>query len=289
MADELEWRSLSDADREREYSPSSRLDGDLAPFLAQYAEESEASRRWCHDAGISLQTLSYGSLASQTIDVVTPFYPDPAPLIVFIHGGYWQELSKNEAFGPAADFLARGVAYAAVDYTLAPEATLDEIVAECRSAVVLLHSKAALLAIDPQRIFVAGSSAGGHLAAMVALDPLISFTLAGQILLSGVFELEPLIGTSINDALDLDVDAAHRNSPAHLPANAAPPTLIAFGDNETEQFKRQSLRFGDQLTAAGVETALIEVPDRNHFDVVGDLGRDASALGHAVMQLIEAN
>ena len=104
-------------------------------------------------------------------------------MIVFIHGGYWQELSKRESFSPAASFVSRGIAYAAVDYTLAPTATIDEIVAECRAASAALHAAASDLDVDPERIVLAGSSAGAHLAAMVCLDPRATWRPAGLVLI----------------------------------------------------------------------------------------------------------
>jgi len=287
FSDQLDWRSLTDAAREREYSPSSCVGGDLQPFLAEYSERSAASRSWCRQQGFDLQTLNYGPLDSQSIDVVTPG-GDPAPLVVFIHGGYWQELSKLDSFGPAQGLLSRGVAYAAVDYTLAPSATLEEIIAECRQAMAMIREAADELGIDAQRIVVAGSSAGAHLTAMVSLDPDASWRPAAMVLLSGIYELEPLVGTPINNALDLDLEASHRSSPARLRITSPPSTLVAWGANETDQFKRQSRLFAQSLLAAGAQTIEHEVAGRNHFDILTDLGREASELGAAVHRLIES-
>lgn len=284
---DLGWESLTDEECEREYSPSSCVGGDIEPFLTEYAEDSEASRAWCEDHGIPLQTLGYGPLEAHTVDLAVPQSPQPVPLLVYIHGGYWQQLSKLDSFGPAREFLERGVAYAAVDYTLAPDASLDEIVAECCEAVERLRSEAVELNIDASRIVLAGSSAGAHLAAMVATDATATTRPAAMVLLSGVYELEPLIGTTINDAVGLDADAAARNSPARLPLVDPPPALVAHGDNETEQFKRQSGLFADLLAEAGGAVTKLEIEGRNHFDIVGDLS-SASVLGDAVANLIDS-
>ena len=138
------------------------------------------------------------------------------------------------------------------------------------------------------RIVIAGSSAGGHLTAMVSVDPTTSWRPAGMVLLSGLYELEPLIGTRINDALDLDVPAAHRSSPARLAIANPPPALVAWGENETSQFKRQSRLFAELIRKAGGDSSVLEVPGRNHFDILTDLGRDASELGAAVYRLIDS-
>ncbi len=286
FGESLGWEHLSQQDREREYSPSSCVGYNLAPFLDAYAADSASSRRWCEANGFSLSTLRYGGKETQTTDVVTP-HQDKAPLVAFIHGGYWQALSKRDGFGPAEAFVRQDCAYAAVDYTLAPAASIDEIVTECRSALADLHRRAPQLGVDPRRIVIAGSSAGAHLAAMVALDPESAWRPAGLVLLSGVFELEPLIGTSINEAIQLDVGHAHRNSPSRLAIHQPMPSVVAWGDNETDQFKKQSQLFAERLTQAGVPATVLEAQDRNHFDIVGDLGDPASQLGRAVAALIE--
>ncbi len=286
FSDALGWRSLSDADRQREYSPSSCVDGDLGPFIQEYTDASQAARAWCTEQGHEIQTVAYGSSPAQTVDVVVPHAP-AAPLLVFIHGGYWQELSKRESFSAAPGFLANGIAYAAVDYTLAPSVSIAEIADECRAAVAHLVASADRLGIDPDRIVVAGSSAGGHLTAMVALNPNHPWRPAGICLLSGVFELEPLVGTDINDALGLDAVGAHHVSPARLPLVDPPPAVVAWGQNETSQFKRQSRLFAEALRAAGGTASELEVPDRNHFDILSTLGDADSPLGQAVLRLFD--
>ncbi|MGI9611868.1 MAG: alpha/beta hydrolase [Acidimicrobiales bacterium] len=279
--------SLSDDERERAYSPSSCVGGDIEPFLTEYAAASEAARRWCHDAGISVRTIAYARSPTQSIDIVTPDVDD-APIVVFFHGGYWQELSRRESFSPAPGFLSRGIAYAAVDYTLAPAANLDQIVAECRKALTTIRDEASELNIDAERMIVAGSSAGAHLAAMVALDPDGGPKPAGMILLSGIYELAPLIGTTINEALGLDWATAARNSPARLPLDDPPPAVIAYGENETDQFKKQSRLFAQALVATGSKTVELEIAGRNHFDLLTDVGPSTSDLGRAINQLIDS-
>lgn len=285
------WRTMSGAEREREYSPSSCLpDGDYGPFVVEYRRRSDAS--WSAveaHPDVVTTTVPYGDAASHTVDVAVPTGGAPGPLIVFVHGGYWQELSKLESRFAAADCVGRGRAFAAVDYTLAPHATLDEIVDECRRAVRALSVEADGLGVDASRIVVAGSSAGAHLAAMMATDPdRPSGVPAGLVLVSGVFELEPLIGTSVNDAVGLDRIAALRNSPLLLDVAGFPPTVLAVGSDETSEFAAQTDAFARHLVAAGVRTSVLEVDGRNHFDVVLDLGDPSTTLGRAVDELVRA-
>ncbi len=281
------WRMLSDAEREREYSPSSCVDGDIEPFLISYVERSAAAHAACAASGNSIIELRYGEATSNTVDLVLPAPTgSPTPLLVFIHGGYWQELSKRESFFAASDSLSHDIAFAAVDYTLAPHASLDEIVDECQQAVRKLRDAAPDHHVDPRQIIVAGSSAGSHLAAMVGLGQGDGWRPAAIALVSGIFDLEPLIGTSINDALQLDITAAHRNSPLRHDLEGFPPTLIAYGNNETSEFKWQSQQLAALLARAEVPVTVHEIPGRNHFDVILDLVDANTILGSEILRLI---
>ncbi len=285
---QLRWRKLTDGQREAEYSPSSAIGGDIQPYIDAYAKQSAAERQVCADGGHEIVELRYGPDDANTIDLVTPSEvgDGPCPLLVFIHGGYWQLLSKRESFFAAAACLDQGIAFAALDYTLAPHATLDEIVAECRDAVAVLGDAAETYGYDPQQIYLAGSSAGAHLCAMVTGGASAGSSVAGVILVSGVYELEPLIGTSINDAVGMDVDTARFNSPIRQQLASFPRTLIAYGEIETDEFKRQSLLFDEQLAKAGVATQVMEIADKNHFDVILDLADPETSLGRAVTRFI---
>jgi len=278
---------MAPAEREQAYSPSSCIGGDYRPFLQQYQQRSDAARALPH------QEHAYGGLQRQRLDLFLPVLPQgatrPPALLVFIHGGYWQELSKQSACFAAPACLAAGHAFAAVGYTLAPEASVEQIVQECRTALVWLQHHAARLGFDPARIVVAGSSAGAHLAAMCTLRgwPHDSGLPAGAVLVSGVYELAPLVGTSINTALGLTRDSASKVSPLHYSLAGFARTVLAWGEIETEEFKRQSRAFGQALQAQGLpEVPALEVPARNHFDVVLDLCEPGTLLGDATLALL---
>jgi arylformamidase len=275
---------MDDETRAVAYSPSSALAGSIDPFISAYVENSKTAYAACP----GVQTLSYGPDPSNTVDLVLPGNTTgPVPLHVFIHGGYWQELSKRESFFAAPDTLTRGMGYAAVDYTLAPGATVAEIAAECCAALSMLAGRAADLGIDPDRIVLSGSSAGAHLAAMCCLNLPAHQRPRGVVLLSGVYELEPLVGTYVNDALGLDAAAAQEVSPALKDLAGFPPALIAWGRQETEEFKRQSRWFAGLLKDAGVPAETLEMAHRNHFDIVGDLA-NGTALGRGLAELAGA-
>ncbi|WP_371498108.1 alpha/beta hydrolase [Kitasatospora sp. NBC_00374] len=274
------YRQFDRAQLDVEYSPSSRV-ADLAAELAAYTDGSAAA----HAARTVRRDLRYGAQPPELLDFFPAAAPG-APLHVFVHGGYWQELDKADSAFAAPDFLDRGTAFAAVGYGLAPAWPLDEIVAQVRRAVRWLFAHAAQLGVDPGRVYLSGSSAGAHLAAMALLDPEAgtAHRIAGAALLSGVYDLEPIALSYVNDALGLDAGAARRNSPLHLPLAGLPPLVIARGEYETTEFARQQDEFAAAARAAGVPVQTLVAAGRNHFDLPLDLGRPESELGAAVVE-----
>lgn len=277
--------------REREYSPSSCIGGDYAPFLRTYAERS--AEALAHYGQRAWRDLNYGDTPQQKLDLFLPsLAPDaaPPPLLVFIHGGYWQELHKDSALFAAPGCLRASAAFAALDYTLAPLAGVADMALECRRALRWLHAHASDFGYDARRIVVAGSSAGAHLAAMCGLRgwteevDLPAGVPAATVLVSGIYDLAPLVGTSINDALGLQATTCQRISPLRQNLAGFPPTVICWGEIETTEFKRQSQDFAAALHDAGVmRCGVFEVPARHHFDVILDLAETHTALGDATL------
>ena len=277
-----QWREMSDAARSKAYSPSSILPvGELEQQIQNYEDNSNAA----YAAFPNTQTISYGDKVSNTIDIAIPEQDKPVPLLVFLHGGYWQQLSKKESFFPAIQTLPRGIAFATIDYTLAPLATIDEIVDECRSALTMLVKDAHKLNIDPNRFVLSGSSAGAHLAAMCCLKLPPAFTPSGIVLMSGIYELAPLVGTYINDAVGMNIVCADRNSPSLANLGNFPKSVITWGKQETDEFKRQSQYFANLLAAQHRQVETVEMKHRNHFDIVDDLANN-SVLGQKTAALL---
>jgi arylformamidase len=288
-------RLLSLEEREREYSPSSCIGGNYAPHLREYAELSAAAL----ERGAAQRGLAYGDGPTQRLDLFVPpttaATSAPPPLLVFIHGGYWQELSRESSLFAATGCIKAGFAFAAIDYTLAPQADIGTIVRECRQALRWLHAHGAALGFDPQRIVVAGSSAGAHLAAMCCLrgwagdSDLPRGVPAAAVLVSGIYELEPLIGTSIDKALSLTPQTAAAWSPQRLPLAGFPPAIVCWGEIETGEFKRQSRDFASAVAAAGSPQPMrFEVRGRNHFNVILDLAERGTSLGEATTLMLAA-
>ncbi len=291
---DIPWQQLSAAERAREYSPSSCIGGNYQPFVEAYRARSAEAHAAALALGARWIERHYGTAPSQRLDLYLPPAMQrgaaPCPLLVFIHGGYWQELSARDSRFAAARCVERGIAFAAVDYTLAPAARVPQIVDECRAAFVDLARAAPGLGIDPALVVVAGSSAGAHLAAMIGVEGALPGGVApphALVLVSGIYLLEPLIGTPIDDALGLQAGEARVLSPLRLPLRGFPRSAVCWGEVETAQFKAQSRAFDDALRAAGAATQRFEVPGRNHFDVILDLAEPGTTLGNATLQLFD--
>ncbi|CAN5274714.1 alpha/beta hydrolase [soil metagenome] len=278
------YREFTDrAALERAYSPSSCVD-DFRTIVSQYAARSAAARQSHPPA-----THAYGDHPDETLDVFTP-EGGAAPALIYIHGGYWQELSKDDHSFPAPALNTAGIGYVAVNYGLAPAATLAEMIERCRQAVAWVAENAEKLGFDPDRLHLAGSSAGAHLAAMTALAAPPG-QLASLTLLSGVFDLRPIPLTYINDAVGLSAAEAEALSPLLMldsePVNL-PPTLVAVGEHETSEFKRQSAAFAAALADLGQKVSLRQITRRNHFDILFDIGVPTTELGVLMASLMAA-
>lgn len=214
-----------------------------------------------------------------------------APLFVFIHGGYWRSLDKNDFSWIAAPFLDARVDVALLNYALCPHVQIDQIVQQMRQACGWLVRQADGLGFDPHRITIGGHSAGAHLAAMLSCThwsewdrDLPNDLVKASLLISGLYDLEPLLWAPfVNQDLRLDAGSAARLSAAYLPPLAHCRVITAVGGLESDEFKRQN-----QLIAKHWPRNLIAdvpMPDTNHFTVVDALAAPSNPLTAKALEL----
>jgi acetyl esterase/lipase len=243
---------------------------DSDQYLADWVRRSEALRARMPDH----LDLAYGDAPRARLDFFATTHTGAATLL-FFHGGYWQRNAKEGFSFVAEGPLAHGFHVAIAGYTLAPEATMDGIVREARSAPRWLHQHLTRLGGDPARLYVSGWSAGGHLAAMLTDEALV----AGGLAISGLFDLEPIRLSHLNEKLGLDAEQARRNSPLlNLPACAA-KFIIAYGSDELPELKRE---FAAAWSAHGLPGEMIEVAGRHHYAVLEQLARPDGLLMKAL-------
>ena len=216
--------------------------------------------------------VPFGPTLAEHVDL----YPagEGAPVLVYVHGGFWVLRTAREfgfvARGPAS----RGVATVVTNYALCPAVTIDEIVRQTRAAVAWAYRNARSFGGDPERLHVAGHSAGGHLVAMLLTTDwegdygLPADIIKGATAISGLFDLAPFPYTFLQPKVQLTWDQVRRNSPIlHLPATA-PPLLVAYGEDETAEFKRQSEDFLAAWKENGLSGERLVLSGKNHYDVI---------------------
>jgi len=282
------YSSFDQSTLNREYSPSSCVD-DINIYLDEYAEASRAARETAIMQGSCLADLAYGSSENELLDLFLPPVTSGAPLHIYIHGGYWQALSKNDSTFAATMFQQHNCFFAALGYSLAPTVSLTEIVAQNRHAIAWLYHQSVRWGFDRNNIYLSGSSAGAHLAMMMLLTDWPHYGLPpdaikGVCAVSGIYDLEPVRLSYVNDLLRLDAGEARANSPSERSLRNRAPIILAYGDNETSEFKRQTESYHEQLLQAGETVCCKEIENRNHFNVIMDLCDSTSWITQQVLR-----
>ncbi len=262
---------------------------DFQNCFDRWAADSAAVRR-----GLSGRLdLAYGDTAGQKLDLFpAPSADGPPPLLAFIHGGYWQALDKSDYSYLAPPFLGAGIAFASLNYDLAPAVSVEEIVRQIRAGIAWLYREAGSGGYDRDRIFVAGHSAGGHLTleAMstdwASLQELPQDVVKGGCSISGLYELEPIRLSYQQEVLRLDPEMVERISPLRHPPARAGPLICAVGSEETDEFLVQQREFLAVWRGAGLEARVVDLPGRTHFSAVDALGEVGNPLFTAVRDLV---
>jgi arylformamidase len=265
--------------------------GHLRPdlnFLPDWNRRSMAFRQ----AGKCQLDIAYGSGDRDRLDYFPTAEPKSSPTVVFIHGGYWQRGDKSAYGFLAESFVKNGASFVAINYDFCPGMRLTQIVEQARKAMAWLWHNIDSLGANREKLCIAGHSAGAHIAGTMMITDWPSFAkglpqdmFKGALLVSGIFDLEPLLSTSNNDLLHLDQAEAFSQSPINHAAVTNAPQLIVYGEDETEEFKWQSDRY---VTTFGVLNGRVtrHVVSGNHFDVLNELSDEHSGFHQRVRHFI---
>lgn len=281
----------------RDYDQAA-LDRELN-LRARWPDHPQFFERWARDSAAvrarlpGQLDLAYGETPAERLDLFPVQGGRDTPLLAFIHGGYWQALDKGDYSYMAPAFVDSGVAFASLNYGLAPDTAIGTMIEQTRRALAWLYRYAGEHGIDPARIVVAGHSAGGHLAAMALATDWPAFEaglpaglLAGGCSISGVYDLDPVRLSYHNKILHIGPGEAAPWSPLHnLPATA-PPLLLAVGSQETDEFLRQHAEFAAAWRARGLPLAEVDMTGLHHFTAVDALAERGHALHVAVQNLL---
>jgi arylformamidase len=274
--DAPDWRAMSQQDRDLGLNNGVAVAGS-ADIVAGWDKRS-ADMRSRHSGHLDLR---YGPRERNRIDFLKA--APNAPTLVFIHGGYWQTRAKETFTAMAEGPIAHGINVALIGYTLAPEATLDEIVAEIHAGLDFLAEQLPGLGGDANRIVVSGWSAGGHLTAMALSHRHVKAGMA----ISGIYDLEPIRHSYLNVKLQLDEVMSRSNSPMMQPGGAMKPLSLVAGTAELPLLRKQTADFAAHRATYGLPVTYEEIPGANHFTIMNELMSPAGRITTLIRQLLE--
>jgi len=273
---ELDWRKLNRAELDLGLNNGAAVAGS-AEIMAGW-EPRSAAMRARHPGHIDLR---YGPRERNRIDFLKA--GDKAPTLLFIHGGYWQARAKEVFTLVAEGPMAHGINVALIGYTLAPEATLDQIVAEIHGGIDYLAGQLPALGGDGKGIVVSGWSAGGHLTSMALSHPHVRAGVA----ISGIFDLETIRHSYLNEKLGLDEAASQRNSPMMQNGGVMKPLSLVVGSAELPLLRKQTADFAGHRASHGLPVTCEEIPGADHFTIMNEMMSPQGRITTLIRQLFE--
>jgi len=274
--DATDWRGLSKPELDAGLNNSAAVAGSADLFASW--ERRSAEFRAAQPGHLDLR---YGPRERNRIDFFRA--ASNAPTLLFIHGGYWQMRAK-EAFSMfAGGPMTHGINVALIGYTLAPEATLEGIAAEIHAGIDFLAAQLPELGGDPERIAVSGWSAGGHLTAMAISHPKVR----GGVVISGIYDLEPIRHSYLNDKLRLDEAMSRRNSPMMQMGGAIKPLALTVGSAELPLLRKQTADFAAHRARHGLPVSYEEIRAANHFTIMDEMLAPTGRITLMIRQLFE--
>jgi acetyl esterase/lipase len=274
--DAPDWRGMSQQDRDRGLNNGEAVAGSADMIADWEARSAELRKRY--PAHLDLR---YGPRERNRIDFLKA--REDGPTLLFIHGGYWQARAK-EIFALFAEGpMAYGINVALIGYTLAPDASLDQIVAEIHAGIDFLAQQLPALGGDGKGIVVSGWSAGGHLTAMALVHPFVRAGMA----ISGIYDLEPIRHSYLNAKLSLDEATSRRNSPMMLAGGPMKPLSLVAGSAELPLLRKQTADFACHRARYGLPVTYEEIAGADHFTIMKEMAAPMGRITRLIRQLFE--
>ena len=270
----LDWRSMSQEERDLGLNNGVAVKGSVEMVGGCEQRSGEMRRRYGEHID-----LRYGPRERNRIDFFKA--RDDGPTLLFIHGGYWQQRAKETFALFAEGPLAYGINVALIGYTLAPEATLDQIVTEIHAGIDFLAKELPALGGDGKGVVVSGWSAGGHLTSMALSHPQVRAGMA----ISGIYDLEPIRASYLNVKLGLDETMSRRNSPMMQAGGAAKPLSLVAGSAELPLLRKQTADFAGHRARYGLPVTYEEIPGANYFSIMDELSSPMGRITTLIRQL----
>ena len=285
----MTYRNLSPEALELEFNPRAvarNLDERLAASAAASAETR--ARLDC------MLDMRYGPGAKETLDIFPAADSGAgagAPVHLFIHGGYWRAMDKSDYSFIADAFQPAGATTVVINYDLCPTVTLDTIVEQSNRSIAWTFRNIADYGGNPERLYVSGNSAGGHLTAMALAhdweaEGLPADIIKGAAPITGVMDCEPVLDITVNEEVRLEPEAARRLSPLRNPPRRALPLLVAVGGAEPRLWIKMSEDYAALCRGRGIECEYLEMPGQDHFDISRAVGDPESPLARAMLRMM---
>ena len=260
---------------------------DLSDYHARWTLRTKTAkeRYQCHEH------VAYGEHPDEWIDVYRSNASEPAPILIFFHGGAWLSQQIGLTGNAAEAYVDAGAIYIAVNFSVAPDASLDVMVGQCREATAFIARNAHIWKGDARRIYIVGHSSGAHLASNVVVTGwekygLPSDTIKGFAVTSGPYDLEPVRLSKRNLYLNLDQGGVDRNSAAKHLHSALPHAVVAWGCKELIEFQRQSAAFASAWEAATGSVQTLIFPENNHFDQCDEVAKMDGKFTLAILSMM---
>ncbi len=254
------------------------------PQFQEILDQWQREARQYRDTADCQLDIAYGDHERQKTDVFGYKKDDKKPLVVFIHGGYWQALGRETFSHVASGLNQRGFGVLLPSYQLCPAASIDDIITDLRLLCAWAWRE------FERKLVVTGHSAGGHLAAAMVATDWAGFDLPDNLVnaglgISGLYDLRPLMATKLNETLGLDEPSARKTSPLLWPTPIGKRFEAWVGGNESAEFIRQSDTVAACWSGAGALTHSVKAPNKNHFTVIGDLTDAHSDMTNMIVEL----
>ncbi|HEV3299281.1 MAG TPA: alpha/beta hydrolase [Planctomycetaceae bacterium] len=262
------------------------------PDFRRYADFNINEGRKARDELECLLDVPFGPTVEETLDIFPAQDPD-APILVFIHGGYWRSNSSKEFSWVARGPSALGFTVVITNYALCPKVTLPEITRQSRAAIAWIQRSSKTFSGSRRRIYLAGHSAGGHQVAMLLHTRwmedygLPRDVIRGGFAISGLFDLRPLRFSWLQPKLQLTEDIVRTQSPLLRLPDRAPPLFVSVGGAESCELRRQSADYLLAWKAAGLRGCSFEQPEANHFTAIAGFFDKESKLCASLKRLVE--
>ncbi len=279
------YLNYSQADLDRAYDQRAWVDN-REELLAWYANESARTRaEFTHHLNIA-----YGSDQHEVMDIF-PAAGGDAPVHVHIHGGGWRNLSKNDESFLARLFVPARSVLIVLDFSLIPDVRIPDMVAQIRQAIAWVHKEVHRYGGDPCNIHISGHSSGAHLAGVIATTDWRAFKLPPDIiksalLISGMYDLHPVMLSARSSYVTLLKEEQVRYSPIHHIEQLACPVLVAYGEHESPEFKRQSQAFANAVNIYGKHAELQCIANVNHYEIITFLADNNNPLARSALRLM---